>query len=149
MLAQCKIIGIPQLTRLMIVNSGIHVFRIPNCPLRFWNTDNNLESKDLGEPESTRWYKIQGVKWGIQDCLCMKLHDLMLCQTILQEFSRFLQIKFKFMLQVSSMLFLNVLIIHFTRTRPRVEVGKRADCCVRTRLEETMCLLKGKRSRTS
>ena len=28
MVAQCKIIGIPELTILMIVNSGIHVFRI-------------------------------------------------------------------------------------------------------------------------
>ena len=35
MVAQCKIIGIPELTRLMIVNSEIHVFRIRNCALRF------------------------------------------------------------------------------------------------------------------
>ena len=33
MVAQCKIIGLPELKRLMIVNSGIHVFRIWNCTL--------------------------------------------------------------------------------------------------------------------
>ena len=29
------------------------------------------------------------------------------------------------------MLLLIVLITHFTRTQPRLEAGKRADCCVR------------------
>ena len=40
--------------------------------------------------------------------------------------------------------FLFVLITHFTRTQPSVEVGKREGCCVRTRLKVTSGRLRRK-----
>ena len=48
----------------MIVNSGIHVFRIQNCALRFWNTVKNLESEEFNAwvPESFQEYEVQGVE---------------------------------------------------------------------------------------
>ena len=55
----------------------------------------------------------------------MKLHDLMLCQAIVQEFLRLLQIKLIF--YVTGLIyafFLIVLITHFMSLQSRVEVGK-------------------------
>ena len=62
MVTHCKIVWIPELTRIMILNCGIHAFTIQNQALRFWNTVKNLESGDLAEHESTRDYKIHGVE---------------------------------------------------------------------------------------
>ena len=92
MIPRHKIIWIPALTSLVIVNSGIHLFRTNN-----WASDAEITLKSkIREPESTRESKIYCVEYGIQFCFYMKLHDLTLCQTILQEFSRFLKIAFTF-----------------------------------------------------
>ena len=79
----------------------------------------------------------------------MKLDDLMLCQTILQEFSRFFQIEFTSYFIGLIHAFFNSSNYTFHENSTRVEIGRRADCCVRTRLKATLCLLKRKRNGTS
>ena len=54
---RCKMIWIPELTRLMNVNSRIHEFAIELSDSQIL-----LESEDLVELESTRGYKIHGVE---------------------------------------------------------------------------------------
>ena len=94
MIPRHKIIRIPALIRLVIVNSGIHLFRTNN-----WASDAEitLKSKIRGLKEARINSRKQNLlRWVWNPCFYMKLHDLTLCQGILQEFSRFLQIEFTF-----------------------------------------------------
>ena len=145
----CKIILIPELTRLMIqvVKSGIHVFRIRTWALRFWNTVKIWNPRTRG----ARIYAgVQNQRRWVRNPRQLLYHIAWLYavqSNPARVFTILTNWALHFILQVSyTALFSIVLITHFTRTQPRVEVGKRADRCVRTRLKATLCLLKRKRS---
>ena len=67
MVTQFKIILIPELTRLLIAKSGILDFEIQN------------RAPDTGIPLKSRIRGLvgTGIHRGIQDCLCMTLHEVM------------------------------------------------------------------------
>lgn len=109
----------------------------PELSSRILESCENLESEDMWDLESTpviqnprRWER------NVERCIrwYKRFHILSTPHSILQIFTA---------------LVLILVVTHFTRVQPRVEIGKRADGCVKIRLKGTLCLLKRKMNGSS